>query len=355
MSQLRIHSAAEQVAAHLRAEMLAGVRTGMMHGVNRIASDLGANHKTVEVALKLLEKEGLLISQGARRGRLIDVSGTRQAPPGLRVALLMMDTYGTGEDFMIELRHLLEEAGHTPFFPDKTLLDLGMDVTRVAHFVKRTDADAWVIVAGSYDILEWFSRQPVPAFAMFGRRRGLPIAAAGPDKSLVYSAITQNLIKLGHRRITLLCRNQRRLPIPGRPECAFLEGLKAHNISVGDFNLPDWKESKEGFLALLESLFRLTPPTALVVDELFLFNAALYFVTKRGLRVPDDISLICTDSDQSFAWCEPSVAHIRWDYRPVVRRIVRWVANTARGKEDLRQTLTRAEFVDGGTMGAVRD
>jgi DNA-binding LacI/PurR family transcriptional regulator len=69
--------------------------------------------------------------------------------------------------------------------------------------------------------------------------------------------------------------------------------------------------------------------------------------------VPEDISLICTDEDPSFDWCEPSVAHIRWNYRPVVRRIVRWANNVSHGKKDLRRTLTKAEFVEGGTVGVV--
>jgi hypothetical protein len=34
-----------------------------------------------------------------------------------------------------------------------------------------------------------------------------------------------------------------------------------------------------------------------------------------------------------------------------VRRIVHWVNNVARGKDDLRQTLTKIEIVEGGTMG----
>ena len=81
------------------------------------------------------------------------------------------------------------------------------------------------------------------------------------------------------------------------------------------------------------------------------YIAALQFCANRGLRVPQDVSLICTDADPTFAWCQPSVAHIRWDSRPVVRRIVRWAANVSCGQEDLRQTLTPAEFVPGGTIG----
>ena len=69
------------------------------------------------------------------------------------------------------------------------------------------------------------------------------------------------------------------------------------------------------------------------------------------MKIPDDVSLVCTDDAPGFAWCEPAVSRIRWDSRPVVRRIVRWVNNLARGKDDRRQTLTKIEFIEGGTMG----
>jgi LacI family transcriptional regulator len=183
-----------------------------------------------------------------------------------------------------------------------------------------------VVVSGSREILKWFSRQPKPAFALFGRRGQVSIAAVGPDKAPHFAAATRRLIELGHRRISLMCRRHRRLPQPGLPEQAFLNELAAHGIPTGTFNLPDWEESKKGFVTLLDSLFGATPPTALIVEETFLFNAAFHYLAKRGLRVPQDVSLVCTDDNPDFAWCEPSVTHIRWDYRPVVRRVVRWAA-----------------------------
>ena len=96
------------------------------------------------------------------------------------------------------------------------------------------------------------------------------------------------------------------------------------------------------------------PPTALFLDEAFQFNACYHYLSQRGFMVPQDVSLVCTDDDPSFDWCDPSVAHIRWDPNTVVRRIVRWTNNIARGKDDRRQTLTKAEFVEGGTVGPLR-
>jgi hypothetical protein len=348
---LRFLSHAQQLAAHLRSEILQGKWRGSMPGILRLEGEMGVNRNTIDAALQLLEQEGLLVSQGPGRRRKIVLPIGRVEALGMRVALLVIDSPARGIDYMIDLRRLLEEAGHVSYFPDKTLVDLGMDVRRVAGFVKKTEADAWVVCAGSHEVLEWFAQQETPAFSLFGVRHGLPVAGTGPDKAQPLAEATRRLIALGHRRISFLCRREIRLPEPALGVSAVLGELEAAGIATGAFNLPDWEESKEGFERCLDSLFGPTPPTALILDEPVLFNAGFHHLARRGLRVPGDVSLVCTDGDPGFAWCQPSVAHIRWDYRPVVRRIQRWANNVSRGKEDKRQTLTKAEFVEGGTVG----
>jgi hypothetical protein len=64
-----------------------------------------------------------------------------------------------------------------------------------------------------------------------------------------------------------LARGVRRKPRPGSFEQAFLDELEALGIPTGDYNLPDWSESPEGFHQLLAALFRHTPPTALILQE----------------------------------------------------------------------------------------
>lgn len=341
----------EQVAAHLRGEILAGRWSGTMSGRNRLAKELGVNRKTVEAALRQLEHEGLLVGQGAgSKRRIVLPKGTTAVRP-LQVAILNYDPLGQTEGYKTELRHLLGEAGHTAFFTPKSLTELGMKVSRIRRLVEKTEADAWVVCAASREVLEWFSMQSEPVFALFGRRAGLPVAATGPDKPSAYTAATRRLIKLGHRRIALLCHEERRRPEPGATERAFLAELEAYQIPTGEFNLPSWKDTREGFQELLDGLFRVTPPTALLIDETHLFNATQQFLAKRSLQVPEDVSLVCTDPSPDFIWCEPSIAHMRWDARPVTRRIVRWAANVSRGRQDVRQTFVPAEFVEGGTIG----
>ncbi len=350
MDSIRIHSPADQVAAHLREQILKGKLSGEMPGVHQIAKELAISSKTIIAASKILESEGLLVSQGPRRRRriMLPKGGDSHA---LRVGLLVFDSPARGADYMIELHYQLEMAGYVPFFADKTLEELGMDEGRVARFVEKTGADAWIVGSASRDVLKWFVEYEKPAFALFGRRSTLSMAGVGPDHVKVGRLLIRRLVALGHGRIVILARKARRLPEPGQSERATLEEMQAHGLPTGPYNLPDWDDTPEGFHRMLDELFRVTPPTALIIDEPFLFQAAKDHLARHGILAPDQVSLICADSDPTFAWCRPSIAHLNWDSGPVVRRVVRWMDNVAKKKDDRRQTLTKIEFAEGGTVG----
>lgn len=346
-------SITDQVAGHLRSEILRGRWSGTLPGKHLLAAELGVNNKTIQAAMRQLEQSGLLLPQGAGRCRLINLPhGHRRHTRSLRIALLVNDkSVDEKNKFYLDYRHALEEAGHTIVSLPHSLTDLRFDPTRVAALVRQTKADAWIIGAGSRAVLEWFANQPVPAFALFGNRVGLKIPSVGPSKAPIMAEATQHLIALGHRRITLLTRRAVRLPNPAPGISTYLDTLRQHGLQPSEFNLPDWEETNAGFHECLRSLFKATPPTALIVDEATYFIATMQFLLKHHLSVPDDVSIISTDDDIALSRCDPPVACIRWDFRPVVRRIVSWAANVSRGKADFTQTLTPAEFVPGDTVG----
>jgi DNA-binding LacI/PurR family transcriptional regulator len=344
------------LAEYLRGELKRGRWSGRMPGVIRLAREVGAARNTVEGALRELERDGLLLPQGHGRGRVIAAEDSGKRAVGLRVGILSYESMDRGLSYLIDLQYRLEEEGHVVFYTPKTLVDLQRNVDRVARMLGQTEADAWVVMGGSRAVLEWFTARQTPAFALFGRRREMMIAGAGPNKAPAMRDVVRRLVKLGHRRIVFFVRSERRKPQPGALERAFLEELEAQGISTGAYHLPDWDESAEGLLGCLDGLFNVTPPTALIFDEAFLFASAQQHLAQKGILAPRDVSLVCCDPPEAaLAWMRPSVAHIRWDHRPVVRRIVHWARNVSHGRKDLRQSETVAEFVDGGTIGPARD
>ncbi|MBK1855049.1 substrate-binding domain-containing protein [Verrucomicrobiaceae bacterium 5K15] len=355
MSEFQVITAAEQVATHLRNELARGAWVGVLPGSNRLAELLGVGHGTIDTALGILEKDGLIVPQGVGRRRRI-VSGGKQNTPSLQIKILLYEKSDGSSHYIVDLFHRLHEAGHQAAFTEKSLLDMKMDTSRIKRHVKNTTADAWIVFGGSRSVLEWFAKRPEPVFALAGRRRSVEIAGCGPDKVMAQTAILKKLVGFGHRRIVILSREEHRVPRPGHFEQSFLEQMAAHGLPVGQYNLPNWSNDPGGLQDCLDSLFATTPPTAMFIEEMPIFVAASQHLAQRGISAPRNISMVCGDPNPAFDWCRPTVAHIKWDPRLLVRRIVKWVNNVAQGKQDLSQNSIRSVFVDGGTIGpAPRD
>jgi hypothetical protein len=344
MRNPRLLSAAEQVAGHLRSEILEGNLTGTAPGVHRLAADFGVHRRTADEALCLLENEGLLLNQGLGRPRLILKPGS-VAPRGLRVGLFLYEPADSRIYETVELRHLLFEAGHALITAPKSLIELRMDVGKIARVARKMEVDAWVVLAGSDEVLDWFQNQSAPVMAYAGQASpDMRLASVCAEIGKFFGEAVRRLVSLGHRRIVVLTSSGCE-PIPFRKE------MEAHGIQIGSYHFPKWEQGPSGFRRCLDSLFATTPPTAMILDGAPLFLSAQHWLARRGIFAPQQVSLICSDPDPIFKWYEPSVAHMHWDTNPVVRRIVKWVANVSCGKVDQRNSRVLSKFVDGGTVG----
>lgn len=352
MKPFRPLSAVDQLATHLREEIQSGGLDGNMPGVAQLVRRLGVGTKTAVAALESLKREGMLEASGMRRRNRIVVPDAGKRT-GLRIRILLYEESDAHDMHTLELQRRLEARGHQVAFAGNTLAELRFNVDRVARLVAKTEGDAWVIRAGPRSVLEWFAARPMPAFAMFGRQSALPMASLATLKSPAVAEALQRLVNFGHSRIVLLTCEERRKPTPGMLERRFLEELERLGIQTGAYNLPDWEDDRRSFHRCLDSLFCHTPPSALLLSEPALLFATQQYLSSKGLTAPRDVSLISLDDHPAFEWSEPEVSMIRNDTRRFVPRVVQWVENVANGREDRRETLIRAEFIAGGTIGPV--
>lgn len=350
MNPFRQKSTCDQLADHLRQEILNRTLTGTMPGIKQLVQRLGVSSSALTSAMKQLEHEGLIVSQGDRRKRLI-VSSEGPNVASQRVGILLYDASSALRHDTMTLSHELTKDGHTVVFTSKNMAELGMDVERIALHVNATDVDAWVILAGSRQVLEWFAEQSKPAFALYGRSNKLSLASMTISKAPVISVLVQKLSAMGHKRIILLVREERRKPQLGSLEQFFLNELEANGIQTGSYNIPNWEDSPEGLQKVIDALLEHTPPTAMIIGDASLFHATQMHLARRGILAPDHISMICNDSEHSFIWNLPKIAHIQWNYGPIIRRITQWANNTAQGKEDLKVSHVKASLFEGDTIG----
>ena len=306
--------------------------------------------------MSLLAKEGWLIGQGQGQRRRIQIPAgqTKAIRKIKRVRILAYDNASLwGNPAEVGLLVRLLEAGYAADIAMKSLQDLNMDVKKVAHFANATPCDAWIVSAASGEILQWFAEQSTPAIALYGRFMDVPIAAASPRKTPSMVQAVRRLAELGHRHIVKTTTTERIKPKPGRFEQAFLDELNALGLSAGQYNLAAVDKGAGGLHACLTELFRLTPPSAIIIGDSEHVMATQQFLARRGLRVPEDVSLISPDYAPDYKWCEPLISHIDWDSRPIIRYVLRWLDRAVQGRQDIRQKLFDAKFVEGGTIGPV--
>ncbi|WP_435895991.1 substrate-binding domain-containing protein [Oceaniferula spumae] len=356
MKPLKRRSVIEQSAELLRESLRNGSMSGRLPGVVKLAKEAGVSKLTMRAALRLLEEEGLveLAENGYSRNVVTSSLSTHKIR---RIGLLLPEPLSEQnaqfQQLIIGVQHYLEDMGFDAFIFKDDLRLLKHDIGRVKAMLSKTPVDACMVVAGPREILEWFSEQPLPCLAIFGRAGRLPIARFGPRKSDAILDGVRKLIELGHKRIILLNRRERRVPELGTFELSFLAVLEESGIETSSYNIPDWEETPEGFHKLLGELFRVTPPTALIIDEISMWVAAQQFLALNRIRVPEQVSVVATDYDPAFIWCSPPITHVRWQNEPIIRRIGRWAAGVKQGRVDTKQVTDPAEFVLGGTIGPV--
>jgi len=146
---IHIITAVEQVTSHLKNLILDEQIQDEVPGVLEIANSLKINHKTASLALKLLEKEGLVKNQGPRRKRLVNrarVSGIiEKSVEKIRFGVLLYESLDRWLPLVAQMESSLNADGHIVTYLQKTLVDSKMDLGSIVREARKKEVDAWML------------------------------------------------------------------------------------------------------------------------------------------------------------------------------------------------------------------
>lgn len=356
MLPLHRQSLVDQTAVCLRERLATGYWKGELPGVRQIASELGVSKNTVCAALRHIEAEGILAASGCgRRWRILDhPTVSNRAKRQLRLGILLHDRLDSAHApivlMVLQMCRDLESAGHVCVFMDKSLTEMHHDPKRISRMVKEAHADAWIVVRGSAEVLSWFANEGMRCFAIGGDYETIPVAAAGHSVTHAITEATEHLLALGHRRIVLLTSGIYRLHGWRDFVPVFVDALARHGIEANGYHIPHWEESPDGLHAILENLFRVTPPTAMIVPQPRHAHAIIAFAMSRGLQIPRDLSLIVQFHSHTLQWCRPVPAHFEWKFELLAREAIHWVEKVAHGHAPFAQKHFQCALVPGGSI-----
>ncbi len=324
----------------------------------QLAAELGVSRPTVRAALAVLEREKL-INGAARRRRTIPPGPRREAPPTTLSVRLLHDSGPAS--YLSEHLRLLEYLAENlspprySFHPEASPACFSTNpASALEKLVDTQRADLWVLYRSTRAIQEWFERREIPAILLGSKFPGVNLPAADEDFRAVSRHAAGLLIARGHRRIALVLP-RRLLAGDEATREGFLEAFaQSTSPGLGEPVVCEHDTTTPGICRAATKIAELRPrPTAILVSNSRPYLTVHTQLARLGLRIPEDISLVCRNSDPSFNAIVPSPAHYARNADLAHRKLLKLILNRLQGGET-KDILFGSDFVDGESLGRVR-
>lgn len=146
-------------------------------------------------------------------------------------------------------------------------------------------------------------------------------------KDLLESSLME-LFNRGHRRIITLFPNVR--PELQQQYNSKISKLytKHHHVFSPRFHFPTWSgHSAAEFTEQLEQSFKISPPTALIVPDENCLCLVTAFCMQRGIKIPEDLSVVCCTAGENTEWFLPAPAYFSVDPKKFAKKISLLIEN----------------------------
>jgi DNA-binding LacI/PurR family transcriptional regulator len=165
--------------------------------------------------------------------------------------------------------------------------------------------------------LQWAAKADIPAVVAGSTLPGTPLPCVDVDDITAFGQVVRWLVELGHRRIGHIAGPQTHWSAKRRLQ-AYLQTMQDMGISPepnwiveGQYTPPSGKEA-------MERLLEVSPPlTAVVSGNDWMAMGAMEAIHQRGLRIPDDISVVGFDDIESAQWVMPPLTTFRQPMRQI--------------------------------------
>ncbi|MDL5200269.1 substrate-binding domain-containing protein [Streptomyces sp. ALI-76-A] len=254
----------------------------------------------------------------ARVEDLLQRHGYRKRPaaPGTRAALLDLVFDDLDSPWAVEIIRGVEEVAHAA----------GVGTVVSAIHGRAGDAREWLrnLRARASDGVILVTSTLEPVLHQELRILGVPLVVVDPAGSPALDvptvgaanwsgglAATEHLLSLGHRRIGLIAGPPRLLCSRARFD-GYRAALEGAGLTVDDtLVVPGDFHPESGFTGCNALLDLAEPPTALFAASDQMALGAIEALRRRGLRVPEDMSVVGFDDLPEVRWSAPPLTTIR--------------------------------------------
>ncbi|MDR0417527.1 MAG: substrate-binding domain-containing protein [Propionibacteriaceae bacterium] len=304
-----------RAASDRRTEIFAALEQDGVAHIATLATALGVRQITIRRDLERMEQEGLLVRI---RGGAVPVSAVRRSAAGGTIGVLVptVHYFWPGVVRAVEA----EAARHGLDVTMRVSSYQAVDEVAVLRRLAQTESLAGLLLAprieapDSGDLVSWLAETGIPHVLVQREARlrphGIPLESVNSDRALGAELALHHLADLGHRRLGLA---QSRLSQGSLP---ISEGWRAacrhRGIAAGarfEWRLPESREAdfSDAVEAMLDEIVALGV-TGLLVQADPEALPIIQHAQQRGIRVPEDFSVIAYDDEVAGLFNPPLTA-----------------------------------------------
>ncbi|WP_438480427.1 substrate-binding domain-containing protein [Oleiharenicola lentus] len=347
-----------QVAAALRAEIDRGAWPEWLPGERPLTESLRVSRKTLRKALAQLQHEGVIVAKQGLGHRVVTPSARPKMPAAnVSVGLLTPESIENLRPYTAlwvdELRALLFESGiRLAIFSGHRFFNAKPE-SALRQLVRQNLQSAWVLAHTNHPIQRWFHEQRIPSVIAGSCHLGQEIPSVDKDNFACCRHAAGALLRAGHTRLAYLTRQSQRAG-DIESESGFIDGVKRSTNHVPDPIIARHDGTVAGVNRALARLFKsAVPPTGILVANPVYYLSAITFLAQRGLRVPQDISLVSRDDDSFLGYLSPEPARYTLNAKVHAKRIFTPLKSLLRG-EPVANPVHRIEptFISGASIAS---
>ena len=343
-----------QTTAVLRDQLLAGTWPAVLPGEHALCARLHVSRVTLRAALAQLQREGLIKASQGRRREVAVCKKPRRSVASTVVALLSPVPLEAMQRFALywidDLREHLAEAGYHLEIHESRTCFVSRPASALEALAHRVRPAGWVLYQSTARMQQWFSDRAQPCVISGSRHPGVQLPSVDLDYRAVCRHAAGLMLAKGHRQIAFL-NHDSGLAGDRESETGFLEASHAAAKPI-EAAVHRHDGSLGGICRQLDALLgQAPPPTAMLVSKPQHLLTVLGHLNRRGLRVPEGISLVSRDDESFLQHVLPTIA--RYSARPaaMARKVSRLVLEMVRGGAvQPRDHRLMPEFIAGESL-----
>lgn len=353
----RVHRASlsDSVTAALRAGIEAGRWRNELPGEVALCAELNVSRMTLRKAVEQLAREGWLKLGGRGRHHRIlpERTAPSQTPAGRTIRVLtpylmsgsvMQGALGTLANRVAAEGYRLEMECHPRLFESNRPSEL-------RRLSLLPDTAGWLLLYTTESIQRWFAQSGLPSVICGRPYEGVGLSSVQPKPDGIARHAMGRFYAHGHRDLVCLIAEvtslSDRLVVSAFQQEARKLGIHARVVQH-DGSAASVSRAVDGILST-------TPrPTGMMSNCPEHCVTALCRLLGRGVRVPDDMAIVCGWSDACLNYTVPAIAHYHIDGAKLGKKLGNVFLDLfEHGAGKIRSIDLIPEFVQGGSLSAI--